>query len=205
MDDRRQKPEGARAGWKMLGSATRFENDIFRVREDEVELADGKEIKYAYVERDEAVVIVPVTDDGQMVLLRQYRYPVDEWCLEIPAGGTHDTGDEALEEVAKKELREEIGGKVRALTYVDFFYSTSSLTDEKCHVFIAEGVELSREPKTEESEEIKIELVPIERALEIVRSGAMKTGPCALAVLLCEEQLRQLGRHRPTPDHQLET
>jgi ADP-ribose pyrophosphatase len=200
-----EKPEGSRAGWKQLGSATRFENEIFRVREDEVELAEGKKMKYAYVARDEAVVIVPVTDDGQVVLLRQYRYPVDEWCLEVPAGGTHDTGNEAIEEVAKKELREEIGAKARSLTYINFFYTTSSLTDEKCHVFVAEGVELSRKPKTEASEEIKFELVPIEQALEMARTGAMKTGPCALAVLLSEEHLRQLSRRRATPDHMLET
>ena len=199
------KPTGAKAGWQMIGTEKRFENEICRLREDEVELARGKKIKYAYLERDEAVIIVPITADREVVMLKQYRYPVDEWCLEVPAGGTHDSGDAALEEVARKELREEIGATAQSLKYVDFFYSANSMTNEKCHVFLAEGVELSREQKTEASENIEIRLVTVAKAIELARSGAMKTGQSALAVLLCEPLLAKLDQHRPTPDDLLET
>ena len=200
-----EKANGLRAGWKKLGSKTHFENEVFKLRQDEVELEGGKKTDYAYIERAEAVVIVPVTTGGEMVLLKQYRYPVDEWCLEVPAGGTHDVDNASLEEVARKELLEEVGGVAKELTYVSFFYSTSSLTDEKCHVFLAQGVELSEQPQSEASETIEKQLVPVEKALELARSGAIKTGPCALAILLCEPLLTQLGQHRPTPDDLLET
>jgi 8-oxo-dGTP pyrophosphatase MutT (NUDIX family) len=116
------KPNGRGAGWKLLASHTRFENEIFRVREDEVELAGGKKMPYAYIERGDAVVIVPITRAGEMVMVKQYRYPVDEWCLEVPAGGMHDTGDASPEEVARTELREEIGATAEKLTYIDFFF-----------------------------------------------------------------------------------
>lgn len=205
MASKQQKPNGAEAGWKFLDSETRFENEICRLREDQVELEAGKKIKYAYLERDEAVIIVPVTADGQLVLLKQYRYPVDEWCLEVPAGGTHDSGNASLEEVVRKELREEVGATAKSLTHVGFFYSCNSMSDEKCHVFLAEGVELSKKQDTETSEEIKIQLVPIEKAVELARSGAMKTGPCALAVLLCEPLLSGGSQHQQTPDDLLET
>ena len=205
MAAKQQKPNGEEAGWKFVDSKTRFENELYRLREDEVELEGGKKIEYAYLERDEAVIIVPVTSTGEVVLLKQYRYPVDDWCLEVPAGGTHDSGDATLEEVARKELREEVGATVESLTHVGFFYSANSMSDEKCHVFLAEGVELSKEQKTETSEEIKLQLVPVEKALELARSGAIKTGPCALALLLCEPLLSKLGHHRPTPDELLET
>jgi ADP-ribose pyrophosphatase len=185
------KPKGGRAGWKFLGSKTRFENEIFRLRQDEVELEGGEKMEYAYVERDEAVIVVPITREREVVMLKQYRYAVDEWCLEVPAGGTHDSGDASLEEVARKELREEVGGTVAKLTYVDFFYSANAVTDEKCHVFLAEGVELAKEPKTEASETIEMQLVPVAKAIQLARSGAMKTAPCALAVLLCEPLLRR--------------
>ena len=199
------KRTGKQAGWKFLGSEKRFENNILRLREDQVELEGGKKMDYAYLERDEAVIIVPVTTDGQLVLLKQYRYPVDEWCLEVPAGGTHDTADASLEEVARKELREEVGATVKSLTYVDFFYSANAFSDEKCHVFLAEGVELSKEPKTESSESIETQLVAVEKGIELARTGAIKTAPCALAILLCEPRLAQLGERAPTPDHLLET
>lgn len=206
MAQKNGKPNGVEAGWKFLGSETRFENDLFRLREDEVELASGKKIQFTYVERDEAVIIVPITTDGEVVLLKQYRYAVDEWCLEVPAGGTHDTDNASLEEVARKELREEIGATAKSLKYVDFFYSASAVTNEKCHVFLAEGVELSKEQKTEVGEKIEVQLVPVEKAIELARSGAMKSGPCTLAVLLCEPLLVTLGeQHRERPDHLLET
>lgn len=199
------KPNGAKAGWQLRGSETRFENDICRLREDEVELDGGKRIKYAYVERDEAVIVIPVTPAGEVVLLKQYRYPVDEWCFEVPAGGTHDSCDAALEEVVRKELREEIGGTAQRLTYVDFFYSAPSLTDEKCHVFLAEGVELTKQQKTEATESIEVRLVPATEAVELAQNGKMKTAPCALALLLCAPLLAKFAIRQHTPDSLLET
>jgi ADP-ribose pyrophosphatase len=205
MGDKRQKPVGAKAGWQLRESETRFENEICLLREDTVELEGGKTTKYAYLERDEAVIVVPVTRGGELVLLRQYRYPVDDWCLEVPAGGTHDTDDAGLEEVARKELREEVGAEADSLKYVDFFYSANSMTNEKCHVFLAEGVEIKRQQKPEATETIEVQLTLVEKALELARTGAMKTGPCALAVLMCEPLLAKLGQHRQTPDELLET
>ena len=204
MAPKQQKPNGEEAGWKFLSSETRFENEICRLREDQVEVDGGKKIRYAYLERDEAVIIVPVTTSGEIVLLKQYRYPVDEWCLEVPAGGTHDSDDAALEEVARKELREEVGATAKSLTYVGFFYPANSMSDEKCHVFLATGVELSKEQKTESSESIEIQLVPAAKAVDLARSGVIKTAPCALALLLCEPLLAKLDQ-RTTPDELLET
>jgi ADP-ribose pyrophosphatase len=204
MAAKQEKPNGRQAGWKFLRSNTRFENKMCRLREDQVEVEDGKKIDYAYLERDEAVIVVPVTTSGEIVLLKQYRYPVDEWCLEVPAGGTHDTGSADLEEVARKELREEVGGTAKSLTYVTFFYSANAMTNEKCHVYLAQGVELSKKPKTESSESIETQLVPVEKAVELARSGAIKTAPCALALLLCEPLLAK-SHQRNTPDDLLET
>ena len=204
MATKNDKPNCARAGWKQIASDTRFENKMLRLRQDEVEVEDGKKSDYAYLERDEAVIVVPVTRAGEIVLVKQYRYPVDEWCLEVPAGGTHDSGDAALEEVARKELREEVGGTAKSLTYVTFFFSANALTNEKCHVYLAEGVELAKKPKTESTESIEIEVVPAAKAIELARSGAVKTGPCALALLLCEPLLKS-DPQQHTPDDLLET
>ena len=200
----KEKPNGEDAGWKFIGSEVRFEGKVFRVREDEVELAGARRIKYAYAERGAAVVIVPVTDAGEMVLLKQYRYAIDQWCLEVPAGGTHDTGDDSLEEVARNELREEVGATAKKLTQVDFFYSASGITDEKCHVFFAEGVELSSPPKRDAGETIELQLTSVAEALELARNGAIKTAPCALAILLCASYLEKYLRPE-TPDEFLET
>jgi hypothetical protein len=82
----------------------------------------------------------------------------------------------------------------------------TATTDEKCHVFLAEGVELSEKPEQEASETMETQLVPVAEALEMARRGKMKTGPCALAVLLCEPHLRRSSaRAERTPNELLET
>jgi 8-oxo-dGTP pyrophosphatase MutT (NUDIX family) len=91
----------------------------------------------------------------------------------------------------RKELEEEIGSTCQRLEYVTWFYESNALSTQKCHVYLALDVELSEKPKTETTEEIEMLKVPVSKALELARSGQMKTGPCALAVLLCESALRQ--------------
>jgi len=190
---REERPEAAKLGWKLQRSDTRFENKVLRLREDQLEVPKKGQTAFAYAVKGAAVIIVPVTADGQMVLLRQFRYPVDEWCLEVPAGTTRDTGDTPLEEVAAKELKEEIGATFERLEKVGSFFSNSSLSDEECHVFLALGTTLSEKPKPEPMESIEILLTPLAEAVAMVRQGRMKTGPSALAVLLSDEKLRAHG------------
>ncbi len=187
------KPVGAESGWHAQKTRVVFQNKICKLREDEVELPKGGAMRYAYLERAEAVVIVAITKAREIVLVKQYRYPVDEWCLEVPAGGTHDSGAAELEEVVRKELREETGATCDTINYVDFFYSASAFTDEKCQVFLAEGVVLTKKPRREASESISLQLVPVAEAIKLARSGAMRTASCALALLLAEPLLKKKG------------
>ncbi len=193
---RNHKSNSARAGYRVLETARPYQSEISNLCVDRVQV-DGREMTYSYLERAPGIIIVPATKDGQIVLIRQYRYPCDDWCLEVPAGGTHDTDDLSFEEVACKELREEIGATCESLEYVSNFYSCSSLTDEKCHVFLARGVEIVQRAQTEDGENIQIEQVPIEEALYLARAGKMKTAPCTLALLLCEPMLRELVSYEP--------
>ena len=128
-----------------------------------------------------------------MALIRHYRYPVDAFCLELPAGCCRDMGNVPLEEVARRELREEIGGVPGSLEYVTWFYSSSSISDEVCHIFLALDVKLSAEAAHEPGENIQTLLLPVSEALALVRRGEMKTGTCALAILHCEPLLLELG------------
>ena len=184
------KPQAARIGWRLLGSEHPFKSPVNRLRADRLEIPGRGEIQYSYLQRGESVIIVPETADGQVVLIRQYRYPVDEHCLELPAGVCRDTRGLPLEGVARKELLEEIGASAAGLEYVTWFYSSSSISDEKCHIFLARGVTLDCAPETEPGEHLETVVVPVSEALRLAREGRMKTGTCALAVLLCEARLR---------------
>ena len=191
--DPADKPEAAKIGWHLKSSSYPFRSPVNRMRADQLHVTGRGDIQYSYLERGESVIIVPITSDGQMALIRQYRYPVDAFCYELPAGCCRDMGSVTLEEVARRELREEIGGVPDSLEYVTWFYSSSSISDEICHIFLALDVELSHEADTEPGEHIQTMLMPVREALALVRRGEMKTGTCALAILHCEDRLRTRG------------
>ena len=167
------KPEAAKIGWRLLETTYPYEGKTSRLRCDKLELPKQKESRYEYLERAEAVIVVPVTATGEIVLIRQYRYPVDAWILETPAGGCHDTGDASLEEVVRKELHEEIGADVEAVEKVGSFYSSPAFADERCHVFLAWGTQLRKQPERESTEKIETELVPAHEAIRRARAGSV--------------------------------
>jgi ADP-ribose pyrophosphatase len=180
-------------GWRVTQTSIRFENKMMRLREDRLHLPEKGEMNYAFVERGPAVIVVPVTSDGRMVLIRQFRHPVQEQCLEVPAGTVRDTQGLSLQEVAAKELAEEVGVTFERIESAGSFYSNPSLSDEECHVFIAFGVKFVQPPAREPGEEIRTFLVPVYEAITMARSGKMKTGPAALAALMAEPILRKSG------------
>jgi ADP-ribose pyrophosphatase len=184
-----EKPAAAELGWRLLGTRQPFVSSVNRLRVDRLEIPGRGEIQYSYLERGESVIVVPLLRDGRLAMIRQYRYAVDERILEFPAGCCVDSGEMSLEEVARKELREEIGATAGALEYVTWFYSSSSLSDEVCHIFLARDVVLDQATEREPGENIELLLMPVAEVLALARGGGIKTGTCALAVLQCVERL----------------
>lgn len=173
--------------WECLDSRYLWESDMYRLRQDRVRTHEGREMDYTLVDHPGAVCVVPLTAKGQVVLIRNYRYPVGEHCLEVPAGGLPP--DVTPEEAARMELEEEVGGKAAELAYVGRFYSSSDISNEIIHVYLATGVELG-EPDREATEEMERRLVDVDEALRMARSGEISDGPSALALLWCEDLLR---------------
>ena len=186
------KPGAARLGWRVRERSVPFTGKVNRLRVDRIEVPGRGEFSYSYLERGGSVIVVPVLADGRVVLIRQYRYAVDAHCLELPAGCAFDAGSISPEELCRKELREEIGATAARVESVGWFYSSSSLSDEVCHVYLATGCALTGNADPEPGESIERLVVPVAEALRLARSGEIKTGTCALALLLCEERLRAL-------------
>lgn len=183
-----EKPNGIALGWKRLDTCYPFYTPMFRVRKDVVRWPDGHVAPYAYVEAVGAVWVVPVTADGDVVLIRQFRYTMDAWCWEVPAGGFHDFDGNPID-LARQELLEEIGGTSDDWHNIGSFRPGNSIIDEVCHIVLARGVCLDREPHREAGELIEIHQVPAERALDMARSGDIEDGHSALALLRCEPHL----------------
>lgn len=192
------KPNAIPHGWQRLTTDYPYihHRHMFRVRRDRVRWPDDHEGNYTYVEGQGAVWIVPVTAEGQVVLIRQFRYTMDDWCWEVPAGGMCDHAG-TPESLARRELAEEIGGVSDDWLHVGSFRPGTSIIDAVYHIYLARDVQLDREPQCEPSEIIEVHLVSPERALEMARNGEIVDGLSALALLRCEPYL--LGGIDDTP------
>jgi ADP-ribose pyrophosphatase len=172
--------------WQTLGSRRLWESRWYNLRQDTVRTASGHEFTYTVVDHPGAVWVVPVTDDNLVVLVWNYRYPVDDWCYEVPAGGL--SPGLAPKEVARRELLEEVGGTAAELRHVGQFYTSNGISNEIAYVYLATGVELG-EAHREPTELMEVRLVPVAEALRMAREGQISDGPSALALLWCEPLL----------------
>jgi ADP-ribose pyrophosphatase len=173
--------------YKTIARRYLWQSRWYNLRQDQLRATDGREFTYTVVEAPGAVWVVPVTAGGDLVLIDQYRYTIDAWCLEVPAGSL-EPGTSAAS-MAARELREEIGGVAEQIIPVTEFYTMNGIGDEVAHVFLALGVTLG-EPHREPTEFIQLRQVPFEEALHMARTGAIKDGPSALAILLSETAIR---------------
>lgn len=179
--------------WETLSSRFLWQSQWYNLRQDRLRTQDGHEFTYTLVDHPGAAWVVPVTADGQVVLVWNYRHTVDEWCYEVPAGGL--SPGLTPEEAARRELAEEVGGSPTDLRYAGRFYTSNGISNEIAYVYLATGVELG-ETHREETELMEMRLVPVAEAMRMAREGEISDGPSALALLWCESLIAQ----DPHPD-----
>jgi 8-oxo-dGDP phosphatase len=163
-----------------------------RVRIDTIRTPDGDDVTREVVEHDDAVAIVPVTDDGQVLLLKQYRQPFGGYVIEVPAG-TLDIDGEHVEEAARRELREELHHDAAEFRPLTTFLNSAGWCTERTHVLLARGLRQSPPPDgfVAEAEEADMEVVPIALAdaVEAVHNGTITDGKTVIGLLLAHAHL----------------
>ena len=153
---------------RVLETRRVYEGRVVNLRLDTVALPDGRSAVREVAEHAPVVVIVPLDGDGNVLLVRQYRLPVQQSLLELPAGGI-DAG-ESIEEAAQRELREETGQRAGRLERLAAFYASPGYCDELMHLFLA--TELEPSPLAADSDEnIEVVLIPLTDALALVDRG----------------------------------
>jgi ADP-ribose pyrophosphatase len=158
----------------------------YSIRQDRVRTHTGEQISYTYIDHPGSVFVVPVTRDGNVLLIRQYRYPVHEWCWEVPGGGI-EVGEEAAR-AAARELCEEVGALSYQLMPVAAFYPATGMSNARSQVYLATEVEVGPS-RREPTELLHVVTLPPAEALHMARMGEITDGQSALAVLLCERYL----------------
>lgn len=121
-----------------LASRLVYTGQFLRVYEDTVRCPDGHVAPREYLRHPGAVMVVPLLDDGRLVLERQYRYPLKSSLIEFPAGKI-DPGEDILA-CAQRELREETGYTAREWTHLGGFHNAVGYCDEKIEVYLARGL-----------------------------------------------------------------
>ena len=152
------------------------------LRVDEIRLPDGRAATREFLDHPGAVGVVPVLADGSIVLVRQYRHPVGEVTLELPAGKI-DKGEAPLACV-RRELREETGYGARRITPLLEYWPTPAFSNELLRLYVAEGLTPGRH-RPDQDEFLEVVRMPFDRALGLVRSGKIRDSKTALGLAAC--------------------
>ena len=166
---------------KTVSSELIFDGRVVHLYCDEVALPDGKRSVREYAKHVGAVCIVPVTDEGEIVCVRQYRYAIGRTLLEIPAGKL-DSPDEDRREAALRELREETGATCKRLDFMGDFYSSPALLDERISMYLARGLEFG-ETDFDDDEYIEIERIPVDELVKMICAGEILDAKTQAGVL----------------------
>lgn len=159
--------------WKKLSTKIQHTNDWWNYQIDKYVFPTGKEGDYHYVHTAGSAFIIPVLDNGKIILVKQYRYLNDRISLEFPGGGIKE--GQKSEDVARKELIEETGFKGN-LEKVGIFNPYNGITDEICHVFIARNLKPSTEETKDEFEEFEILNLSAEQIDEKIKTNEIYCG-----------------------------
>lgn len=178
--------------YETIASETVYEG-FSTLRIDRVRTPGGEEVEREVVEHVSAVAVVPLLDDGSVILLRQYRHPIGRYVLEIPAGILDVDGEDEAD-AAQRELEEEIGHRADRLERLTRFENSSGWTDETTTIFRGTGLREVGLPDgfTPEGEEADMEVVrlPLDAAVAEVRAGHITDAKTVIGLLLTDPRAR---------------
>ena len=169
-----------------IGTKRIYEGNIINVRVDTVRMPSGRDATREIVEHSHAVCIVPIDNEGNVVLVRQYRKPAETALLEVPAGGVEE--GEISEEAVLRELQEEIGYTADHLEHLSSFWVAPGWATEYMHAYLATGLRESR-LDGDEDENIEVVRLRFNEAVSMLKSGEINDGKTIAALLLAQPLL----------------
>ncbi len=176
---------GESGGWITRSSRTLHETPWLRLRQDHVTLPTGEDITYSWVQQGGYVVVVPLLDDGRVVMEHVYRHTLKRSLLECPSGGLD--GEDAIT-AGRRELEEETGYRAQSWTHLGSFFGSPGSSDERFEVVVARGLRRDGEIRREPTEQIEVVTFALDELLRRARAGEIEDGPSALALLLWAAQ-----------------
>lgn len=157
----------------------KYRAHVFDVYNDYLTMPDGREVVYDFIDHRAGACVLPVTENGDIVLVSQYRNSVDDITLEAPAGLIED--GETPEQAARRELREETGCSVDRLEFVAETVPAIGTSNEKTYVYIGRGI-AKGQMRPDENEFVEREVIPISEALDMISDGRIVDSKTIIAI-----------------------
>lgn len=175
--------------WQTHSTTVAYENPWLILRHEEVTTPSNTPGIYGVVSfKNKAVGVVPIDAEGNIYLVGQYRYTLNEYSWEIPEGGC-PLGTDPLDS-AKRELKEETGLEARRWTKIARIHTSNSATDEEGFIYIAEDL-VQGDHDPEETEELQVRKVPLAEAVQMVMNSEI-TDSISMTALLMVDRLRRV-------------
>ena len=170
----------AKAKLKVRSSKMVFEGKVFGVRRDEVEEPNGVKATREVIAHPGSVVVLPVLNDGKILMIQQFRYATRQYLWELVAGRI-DAG-ETVKEAAARELKEETGYVAKRFTEFLDFFPTPGFLEERMHILLAEGLKAGK-AEPEEDEKIISHAYSVDELKRMMKNGKLKDGKSIAGVL----------------------
>lgn len=175
-----------------ISSSTVYDGKLLHVLRDEVRLPDGGSSHREWIRHPGAAAVVPLYADGSTVLIRQFRYGPRREFLEVPAGKL-DRPDEPPEQLAARELEEEVGLKAETFTRLGETYPCIGYSDEVIHLYLAEGLR-DGTAGSDDDEFVEPVRMPLAEAVAMARRGEILDAKSTVALILAQAHLDARGR-----------
>lgn len=173
---------------KTLNKNTVFQGKIINVRRDDALLPNGKTAIREVIEHNGGVCIAAITDNNELIFVRQFRYPYSEVILELPAGKL-EKGEDPFE-AGKRELEEETGRTAGIYRDMGLFYPTPGYCGEIIHLYAARNLTETK-MHLDDDEFLEPVLIPVEKAVEMVLGGELRDGKTQALILKINELIRR--------------
>ena len=174
--------------FELLKSEILMKGRAFTIRRDYLKTPDERETKLEIIEHSGSVVIIPIDESGNVLLVRQYRHATGGDLLELPAGTLEDNEDPEV--CAAREIREETGMAAREFTKLGEFYLAPGYSTELMVVFLAKG--LSHDPLEADADEfLSVESVPVAEAIQMAERGEIPDAKSLAALFLAKPSLEK--------------
>lgn len=166
--------------WTTKATEVDYSSPAFDIRRDAVELPDGTVTDYHYVDESDAVVVLPLTPDGDVVVIEEWRQAVDKINRGLPAGSCER--DEDIFDAARRELREETGYKAGSLEHLLTVEPSNGIANSVHHHFVAHDCEPAGDQQLDDNESIRVDLTDYNEYLASVVDDELDDGRSALTV-----------------------